>query len=331
MLDLACHHRDARVMRFAVLLSLLAACTAPAPFAPLPDAGPDAEGPTTDAGPAADAGPSDVGSEPPDAPPPDAGERAGLATLFVGNSYVFVNDVSGHYRGLLEARVDPLRVEAVTAGGYTLAQHAADASTDGTPLAAFLRTGPAEDNAFDFVVLQEQSQLGGFPETDPARVASLAAARTLGGLVTARGAEVVLYLTWGRARGDAGNPALYPTFTAMQDRLDAGYLAMAAALRAEGARVRVAPVGGAFRLVHEAAVEAGLDPLGGGSDFLALYDPDGSHPSLRGAYLAACVFAGTTASLDVATLPDEPALGPEVSASLRAACAAALVDPRWDG
>jgi hypothetical protein len=317
-------------MRFAVLVSMLAGCTAPAPFVPVPDAGRDAEGLTPDAGSAEDGGPADAGSEASDAGALDAGEGKGLATLFVGNSYVFVNDVSGHYRALLDTRVDPLRVEAVTAGGYTLAQHAADASIDGTPLATFLRTGPAEDNAFDFVVLQEQSQLGGFPDTDPARVASLAAARTLGGLVTARGAEVVLYLTWGRARGDAGNPALYPTFTAMQDRLDGGYLAMADALRAEGARVRVAPVGGAFRLVHEATVMAGLDPLAEGSDFLALYDPDGSHPSLRGAYLAACVFAGTTVALDVRALPDEPALGPEVSAALRGTCAEALVDPRWE-
>jgi hypothetical protein len=313
-------------------LVLLTACASPVPFVPRPDAGADAGVPAPDAGPGADGGPLDVGAEAEhDGGAADAGAATALATLFVGNSYVFVNDVSGQYRALVEGRRAPLRVEAVTAGGYTLAQHAADAATDGTPLATFLRTGPAADNAFDFVVLQEQSQLGGFPETDPNRVASLAAARTLGGLVTGRGAEVVLYLTWGRARGDAGNPDLFPTFTAMQDRLDAGYRTMAEALRAEGASVRIAPVGGAFRLVHEATVEAGLDPLASGSDFLALYDPDGSHPSLRGAYLAACVFAGTTTDLDVTALPDEPTLGAEVSAALRVTCADALVDPRWGG
>jgi hypothetical protein len=104
---------------------------------------------------------------------------------------------------------------------------------------------------------------------------------------------------------------------------------MAEALRADGVDVRVAPVGGGFRLVHEAAVRAGLDPLAAGSDFLALYDPDGSHPSRRGAYLAACIFAGTTAAPDVRALPDDATLGVEVSASLRGTCADALADPRW--
>ena len=49
-------------------------------------------------------------------------------------------------------------------GGYTLAQHARDAMTDGTPLSRWLRTGTREETSFDAVVLQEQSQTGGLPE-----------------------------------------------------------------------------------------------------------------------------------------------------------------------
>lgn len=300
-------------MRHAALALVLAACQT----APTPDASTFDDAAADDAGTAADGG-------------ADAGALAPLATLFVGNSYVYVNDVPGHYRALLEGRFGLLRIESVVTGGYTLSQHAADAATDGTALATFLRTGPAGENAFDFVVLQEQSQIGGFPDGYPDRTASLEAARALAALATARGAEVVAYLTWGRARGDDLNPDLYPTFTAMQDLLDAGYLGMADALRADGATVRVAPVGGGFRLVHEAVTAAGLDPLQDGSEFLALYEPDGSHPSVRGAYLSACIFVGTTTELDVTTLPDEPTLGAEVSASLRGTCAAALDDPRWD-
>lgn len=307
-----------RPVCFALLSALVGCGAGPAE----PDAPGEGDAPGELDAPFTDAPSSDA---PLDTPPAGA-----LAILFVGNSYVFVNDVPGRFRSLLTGRFEPLRIEQATAGGYTLAQHATDARADGTPLATFLRTGPAAENDFDFVVLQEQSQIGGFPDGYAERTASVAAARELAALATARGAEVVLYLTWGRARGDELNPGLFGTFTAMQDRLDAGYLAMADVLRADGAAVRVAPVGGAFRIVHEDVVLAGLDPLADGSEFLALYEPDGSHPSVRGAYLSGCVFAGTTTDVDVTTLPDAAKLGPEVSASLRGVCARALADPRWD-
>src|SRR5262245_30597598 len=84
-------------------------------------------------------------------------------TLFVGHSFVYVNDVSGHYRSLAGASAPGTRVERVAPGGYRLEQHAADARADGTELATFLRTGPARENAFDYVVLQEQSELGAYP------------------------------------------------------------------------------------------------------------------------------------------------------------------------
>ena len=65
------------------------------------------------------------------------------------------------------------------------------------------------------------------------------------------------------------------------------------ARRARGVAVRLAPVGAAFRHVHDGVVAAGGEPTAADSPFLALYDPDGSHPSPRGAYLAACVLAAT--------------------------------------
>lgn len=261
------------------------------------------------------------------APPPLAAFRHDV--LFVGNSYVYVNDVGGQYRALVRSLSSAVRVEEVVPGGYTLAQHAADANTDGAPLSRWLRTGAPEESSFDAVVLQEQSQIGGFPEGTAQRRASVAGASALARRAQARGAVVVLYLTWGRKRGDPANSELFGTYTKMQDRLDAGYLALAERLRAEGAVVRVAPVGGGFRLVYEDVVRAGGDPLATGSDFDALYDADGSHPSLRGAYLAACVIAGTTTGADVTVFPDEPTLGAAVSTRLRDVCRRALTEPRW--
>lgn len=250
--------------------------------------------------------------------------------LFVGNSYVDANDLPDEYRTIAEGLpLGSLRVEAVTTGGHRLRQHAADADTDGTPLAHWLRTGRAEETAFDAVVLQEQSQIGGFREFTEQRELSASAASRLAALASARGSMVVLFLTWGREHGDPANPDFYPTFEIMQDRLDIGYRNMAARLHAEGVRVAIAPVGPAFRIVFRDVAAASLDPLAEGSDFDALYDADGSHPSLRGTYLAACVIAATIHGADPRAFPDHAALGSTVSFALRDACARAVADPVW--
>ncbi len=257
------------------------------------------------------------------------------AALFVGNSYVFVNDVPALYRRGLAPSFSDVRTEQVTLAGYTLARHVYDLATDGTDLARWLRTGTPAETDFDVVILQEQSQVGGFPLAGPgfasARAATIAAASELSSLATARGAAVVLYLTWGRLNGDPSYPTLgYDTYLGMQDRLDEGYVTLAAHLREQGATVHLAPVGGGFRLVYEQVLADGGDPLADGSDFVALYDPDGSHPSLRGAYLAACILAAVATQETPNTFTDEPTLGPAVSEQLRDTCSAAVTDPRWN-
>jgi hypothetical protein len=303
----------------ALLSTLLfAACGAPPIGIPDAEAGMDAEAPGD-------------GSAPDSVDGSEASVPVRHRVLFVGNSYVYINDVSGHYRTIASAFLPATRVEQVTAGGYRLAQHAQDARTDGTPLARWLRTGSPEETAFDAVVLQEQSQIGGFPDSVPERAASVAAASELSALATARGAAVVLYMTWGYRNGDPMNGGIgYGTYTGMQNRLDEGYLSLAALLRDRGVNVRVAPVGGGFRTVYEDVTSAGGDPAAVGSDFHALYEPDGSHPSLRGAYLAACIIAGTTTAVDARSFVDEPALGPDLSRRLRDVCARTLADPRWE-
>ncbi|MBN8616762.1 MAG: hypothetical protein J0L92_39630, partial [Deltaproteobacteria bacterium] len=269
----------------------------------------------TDAGPIADAGRSAswiVGD---------------YDVLFVGNSYVYTGDVPGRVR--LLAAPSTTRIESIVFGGYRLSQHATDAETDGTTLAPFLRTGTVAERAFDAVILQEQSQIGGFPESDPTRMESLDGASRLAALARANGSGVVLYLTWGRELGDDTNPGLFPTFEAMQDRLDAGYRTMAMRLRDEGTRVRIAPVGAAFRVIHDDVVADGLDPTTEGSAFDALYSPDGSHPSANGAYLIALVIHATITDLDPTTLADASDLDAATSSALRDAAARVMRDPMW--
>lgn len=250
--------------------------------------------------------------------------------LFVGNSFVFVNDVPAHYRAIAESFSNEVRVESVTAGGYRLAQHAMDARTDGTELSRWLRTGTSAETSFDAVVLQEQSQIAGLL-SEPERVASVAAATELAALARAHGSMVVLYMTWGYEHGDSTLPrTTWEHYEDMQQWIDDGYLELASHLREQGTNVDVAPVGGGFRLVFEGVTREGGDPVAEGSDFDALYQGDGIHPSARGAYLAACIIAGRISHTDVRSYPDDPALGAEVSNSLRDVCSRALVDPRWN-
>jgi len=332
--------RRATVPVALVALVALDACAEPTAMrvdAAVSDAGPHDDA----AVPAGDAAVPDAAV--PDAAVPDAALLDGGAdvgfpslvtfghdVLYVGNSYVFTNDVPASHRVLAAALpAVPVRVEAVAFGGYTLAQHATDARTDGTMLSRALRENPVDARAYDAVILQEQSQIGGFPEGQAARAASLEAAVSLARLATGNGSALVLYETWGRARGDGMNPDLYPDFATMQDRLDEGYRGMEARLRAEGARVRLAPVGAAFRRVHAAASEGGADPLADGSAFLALYEGDGSHPSAQGAYLAACVLVGTITGASPLGYPDGPRVAPTDAERLRAVAAATLEDPAW--
>ncbi len=278
---------------------------------------------TSDASPAdtsLDAGhmPGDAGESPP--PPID--------TLFIGNSYVTSNDVSGRYRAILEGLGQTgVRVERVAPGGHRLQDHADDAHMGGTPLAGQLRS-----SSFDVVVLQEQSILGAMPNGFPERIESVDAATELAAMVEAESSTVVLYMTWGRERGYDAPFLGFGSFEGHQEGLDVAYESLAEHLRAQGlSTVRIAPVGAAFRAVFDRVTAAGDDPLAEGSDFDALYHSDGSHPSAQGAYLAACVIAGVATGDEPLDFADDPELGAGVSAELRSACQLALHQVRWHG
>ena len=241
-----------------------------------------------------DAGPEDGGTV-----ANDAGAMVPARVLFVGNSYTFYNDLPALY-AQATGRMPPPTVDDVTAGGRRLVQHAGDAG-----LAERLAEG------WDVVVLQEQSQIPGFPDGNPDRDAGRQAAVDLA--AAAGEARVVLYLTWGRQRGDERNPDLFPDFEAMQTRLDAGYAAMRDAIAAAGGDVTIAPVGPAFREVR-ARDEALFDRL---------YASDGSHPSPLGSELAALVFARTLDGTNLEASPRPEGVSPEDWALLVAAATAA--------
>lgn len=188
------------------------------------------------------------------------------SVLFIGNSYIYTNNVPEILEFICLANNDTLYRDQNTPGGYTLEAH----STNG------ITTSLINSQPWDIVILQEQSQRPAFPqsqvETDVYPYAT-----DLYNKIKAHNSctEVMFMMTWGYKNGDASNCAFYPpicTYSGMQDGIRTSYLRMALDNNAN-----VAPVGAAWKVVRDSFPN------------IDLYSPDESHPSLSGSYLEACV------------------------------------------
>ena len=214
------------------------------------------------------------------------------SVLFIGNSYTYVNDLPNTMRLLALSLGDTVMVSSSAPGGYTLFQHSTYAPT----------ITALESQDWDFVVMQEQSQLGALP-TD-VTTTELGATQLVARIEENHECTYpVFYMTWGRQNGDAQNCASFPfmcTYDGMQQGLRDNYVALA-----EGNDGYTAPVGAAWKQVRD------THPL------INLYDPDGSHPSAAGTYLAACVFYCTLFQESCVASPYAASLQPDTAAILR--------------
>ncbi|PCI98018.1 MAG: hypothetical protein COB15_06710 [Flavobacteriales bacterium] len=191
--------------------------------------------------------------------------------LFLGNSYTYVNDLPTLIKNIALSFGDTISHDSSTPGGHTYRLH----STNGTSLAKI----QAQD--WDHVILQEQSQI---PSLTPAIVGndySVPHSVTLNNLIKANNSctETVFFMTWGRENGDASFCAQHPpvcTYAGMQQELRNTYMFMA-----DSNKATVSPVGVAWKTMRDSFPS------------FQLYSADGSHPSLHGSYLAACVFYST--------------------------------------
>jgi MYXO-CTERM domain-containing protein len=211
--------------------------------------------------------------------------------LFLGNSYTFMGALDDVTEALFVAAGEEVTANRLAEPGWTFPQHVEAIETDGTAWQL------AFDAPNDWVILQDQSQIPGFPDGQPDRVASQAAAVVLDGYAAGTGAQTMFLMTWGRRAGDEQNPELYPDYDTMQTALTAGYLDYAALASEDGTPAWVAPAGLAWRRVYDDVVAGGGDPLDPTSAFYGLYIADGSHPSERGTYLAACVIYASVTGL----------------------------------
>jgi hypothetical protein len=185
-----------------------------------------------------------------------------LRVLFLGNSYTSVNDLPIMFANLAWSAGRRVETGVQAPGGWTLADQARSQDTD-----RLLASKP-----WDVVVLQEQSEI---PSVDSFRQAQMyPAARQLVSEIRGAGARPIFFVTWAHS---AGWPEYgMPDYFTMQASIDDGYLAIAVEQHAA-----VAPVGLAWMTL----IRRESNP--------ALWQSDGSHPTTRGTYLAACVFYAT--------------------------------------
>ncbi|MFM6947002.1 MAG: DUF4886 domain-containing protein [Flavobacteriales bacterium] len=186
-----------------------------------------------------------------------------LRTLFIGNSYTAVNNLPQMISDVATAQGDVLIFQNNTPGGQTFQMHANNTLN--------YQLMHAQD--WDYVVLQGQSQEPSFP-TAQVNSQTLPYALQLADSVNSilPCAQVNFYMTWGRQNGDPQWDSI-STFEGMNTRLRAAYLRFA-----DSANAGVSPVGVAWKYVRD------------NYPAINLYQQDGSHPSMEGSYLAACVF-----------------------------------------
>ena len=160
--------------------------------------------------------------------------------LFLGNSYTYYNQMPQMVSDIAESMGEELVTASNTPGGYTFEGH----TTNLASLALI------EEGNWDFVILQEQSQIPSFPVAQVANE-SLPYAEALNDLIETYNpcSETVFYMTWGRENGDAGNCEFWPpicTYEGMDDLLAASYLTMA-----DDNEAIVSPVGRVWRWIRE--------------------------------------------------------------------------------
>lgn len=223
--------------------------------------------------------------------------------LFIGNSYVASNDLPGVFDSLCQSAGQAVQTSSVAPGGFTFLQHTTHPAT----LQAL------QSQAWDFVILQEQSQR---PSFSPGQVVTdvLPYAAILDSMVAASDscARSVFYMTWGRKLGDAGNCPVYPpvcTYAGMQQRLRDSYLQMAQTHAAI-----VAPAGVAWQ-------EAMLR-----DSTLELYISDQSHPNFAGTYLTACVMYASIFQQDPSLLSWNGSLSANTASFLRTVAKDVVLD-----
>lgn len=200
-----------------------------------------------------------------------------IKVLFIGNSYVFFNNLPQICAGIAASMGDVLITDQSTVGGYSLQQHFADSNTIRKIKAGIPDYNTQERGSWDYVVLQERSQLPSYPIREVERLV-FPYAHALDSTIHQHHphAKTIFYVTWGRKNGDKARCRTWPPVCTYQG-MDS-LLALRYGMMAEKERAMLAPVSAVWKYLRE------------NSPAIELYNADESHPSEAGSYLAACSF-----------------------------------------
>lgn len=221
--------------------------------------------------------------------------------LFVGNSLTLRNDLPGMLKEIAATKGIPVETSTSAKGSARLKHHSAD-----TGLLQLM-----DETAWDFVVLQEHTQLPAMDESDVARD-TLPFAAELAARARQVSAEtrVVFYMGMAHREGDQFHKKTLPavgSYSGMQNRTNATYRRMA-----KNNNAMLAPVGEVWARMR--AAHPGIE----------LY-VDERHPSVAGTYLAACVFFTTLFSQSCASAYVPGTLEGTVAATIQQVSDAALL------
>ncbi|MFK7787325.1 MAG: PKD domain-containing protein [Crocinitomicaceae bacterium] len=222
-----------------------------------------------------------------------------VSVLFIGNSYTAYNSLPSLVNDISVSLGDILTFDSHNPGGQTLGAHAANATV----------YNKMDDNPWDFVVLQAQSQEPSFSDGQ-VDAQTLPFAVQLADSVYANNfcSEVLFFMTWGRENGD---PQWQPisTFEGMNSRLRSAYMRFADSVQGS-----VSPVGSAWRYIRDTYPS------------IDLYTSDGSHPSYEGSYLAACTFYASMFRKSPIGAPFIGSLDPLTAERLQTAASMTVLD-----
>lgn len=213
--------------------------------------------------------------------------------LFIGNSYTYFANMPSRYFGeIMKAAGYKVKIISLTKGGWTLL-NSSDAQDElGSKVDAVLK-----QRDFDFVVLQEQSMT---PAVNTG--AFYTGVKRLDKKIRENGAIPVLYATWGRKQGSGDLTAYGLTAETMTWKLAAAYEHMGRTLN-----MPVAHVGLAFWDIIQ------------NQKGLTLHDPDMSHPSAEGSYLAALTIFARITGIDPTTVDYKGGVNPNFEPILKEA------------
>ncbi len=193
-------------------------------------------------------------------------QNAKIHVLFIGNSLTYVNNLPGLVVDLAKSRHWGMDYDMYAPGGYRFSQHAGDPQL----------LNKINEGTWDWVILQEQSQMLEFPASQLQQEVFPYAAKLCELIRGANPqARIAFYETMATQNGDQMNAKEFPelgTYEGTQEKINTNYTLMT-----QQNQGTIAPVGLVWQNVRS------------GDHSIELY-ADEKHPNLTGTYLAACVF-----------------------------------------